>query len=160
MATEVLKESYLMATGYAAVFGAPPERQHLFARNYDQPVTVDQLARDWAEFNKARSPETRVVIARTVEQARIISLGLAQPGAEAVSPLSIKAGAVRGRVVHEVLVDESVWPLDSEVLDELVPATAGTAATWWIRRSTGKATHEWTRGALLSGNPTEKAVNL
>lgn len=47
---EVLKESYVLATGYAALMGADATAQHLFARNYDQPVTVDQLARDWATF--------------------------------------------------------------------------------------------------------------
>lgn len=50
MAAEVLAESYLMATGYAALMGASAERQHLFARNYDQPVTVAKLIRDWEAF--------------------------------------------------------------------------------------------------------------
>ncbi|OBC11422.1 hypothetical protein A5784_35070 [Mycobacterium sp. 852013-50091_SCH5140682] len=53
MAAEVLMESYVLATGYAALMGADSASQHLFARRYDQPVTVDQLALDWAEFRKA-----------------------------------------------------------------------------------------------------------
>jgi hypothetical protein len=50
MAAELLLESYVMATGYAALMGADTERQHLFARNYDFPVTVDKLKTDWEEF--------------------------------------------------------------------------------------------------------------
>ncbi|ORA25183.1 hypothetical protein [Mycobacterium aquaticum] len=53
MAAEVLKESYVLATGYAALMGADAEAQHLFARRYDYPVTVDQLAVDWTEFTLA-----------------------------------------------------------------------------------------------------------
>ena len=50
MATEVLKESYVLATGYAALMGADATAQHLFARHYDRPITVDELAVDWATF--------------------------------------------------------------------------------------------------------------
>lgn len=50
MAAEALKESYVLATGYAALMGADATIQHLFARHYDQPVTVDQLAIDWTTF--------------------------------------------------------------------------------------------------------------
>jgi hypothetical protein len=52
MAATVLLPSYLMATGYAALMGADAERQHLFARNYDQPVTVERLTRDWEQFTQ------------------------------------------------------------------------------------------------------------
>ncbi|MBB3752528.1 hypothetical protein FHT44_005040 [Mycolicibacterium sp. BK634] len=51
MAAEILAESYLMATGYAALMGADADRQHLFARVYDRPVTVDQIKRDWEQFS-------------------------------------------------------------------------------------------------------------
>ena len=51
--TEVLKESYVLATGYAALMGAGETTQHLFARHYDYPVTVDQLAKDWVQFEMA-----------------------------------------------------------------------------------------------------------
>jgi hypothetical protein len=56
MAAEVLVESYVMATGYAALMGANAEQQHLFARNYDRPVTIDVLKQHWAE-NAARNAE-------------------------------------------------------------------------------------------------------
>lgn len=150
MATEVLAESYVMATGYAAIMGAPTERQHLFARSYDQPVTVAKLAEDWKQFNRDQPGTawgTRVVIARTVEQARTIAKGLAQSGAVALSPRSIiKDGGGRGLIISEVLVDESVWPLDNEVLENIMPACQ--SAIWWIRRATTIGTREWSRAEL------------
>lgn len=147
MAAEVLAESYVMATGYAALMGAGSDRQHLFARRYDQPVTVAQLTHDWKEFTlegwAVSHGGTRVVIAGTVAQARTIARGLAQPGAVALSPRSIRGGAGRGLVIASVLVDETVWPLDQSVLGELMPSCQSVPATWWIRRGVSTEGWEW-----------------
>ena len=62
MAAAVVRQSYVLATGYAALMGADSQAQHLFARHYDYAVTVDQLAVDWVEFAMASraTPASRV----------------------------------------------------------------------------------------------------
>lgn len=59
MTVEFGAASYLMATGYAALMGANADRQHLFARRFDNgTVTIDELKRCWKEFDD----ETAAVI--------------------------------------------------------------------------------------------------
>ncbi|CAN5146003.1 hypothetical protein BH11ACT6_BH11ACT6_34760 [soil metagenome] len=50
-------DSYLMATGYAALMGANADRQHLFARHYDCPVTPAELQQHWKQFDEETSAE-------------------------------------------------------------------------------------------------------
>lgn len=54
MVSTVVAESYVMATGYAALMGACGECQHLFARAYGQPVGLDVVKSDWKEFSETR----------------------------------------------------------------------------------------------------------
>lgn len=97
-------------------------------------------------------PALRMIIARTVEAARTLAESLHGPVSHQTvfaSPRSIKAGAGRGLILDHILVDESVWPLDGEVLDVLVPATLSPPASWWIRRSTdGGKRAEWVRAEV------------
>lgn len=62
MAFTILAESYLMAYGWARIKGASDMTAHLFARNFDVPVTAKQVedawnqpapsGRPWSEVNR------------------------------------------------------------------------------------------------------------
>lgn len=43
--------TYFMAIGYANFMGAGDIRAHVFARNYGKPVTIEQIMKDWKEFD-------------------------------------------------------------------------------------------------------------
>ena len=43
--------AYFMAIGYANFMGAGDIRGHIFARNYGKPVTIEQIMKDWEEFD-------------------------------------------------------------------------------------------------------------
>ena len=47
MSATILAESYLMAYGYASSHGATECISHLFARNFDMPVTAKQVQSAW-----------------------------------------------------------------------------------------------------------------
>lgn len=66
-----------------------------------------------------------IVVAKTVDRARTIAaerdLGRS---AIAVSPRSVRFGAGRGCCgVTAILVDATAWPLDDDVMAELMPTT-------------------------------------
>jgi hypothetical protein len=60
MAAAILMESYLMAFGLAVTLGEPEDEAHLFARNYDCPVTYKSLQKDYADFVNRRTELKRV----------------------------------------------------------------------------------------------------
>ena len=55
MAATILIESYLMAFGLAVTMGESEDEAHLFARNYDCPVTYTMLKKDYSVFVDRRS---------------------------------------------------------------------------------------------------------
>ena len=66
------------------------------------------------------------VIASTVQRAKLITSGLVQSGAIAMSPHSIRYGMGRGLTLTDVLVDDSAWPLPDDVREALMPCLMAT----------------------------------
>lgn len=59
MAASILMDSYLMAFGYAVTMGESESEAHLFARNYDCPVTAKSLKNDYTHFVNRRNELNR-----------------------------------------------------------------------------------------------------
>lgn len=67
------------------------------------------------------------VLARTQGTATSLAKELNIAGALPLSPRSIKGGALRGRALQALIVeDESCWPLEDDLLQELLPALKRT----------------------------------
>jgi hypothetical protein len=92
------------------------------------PIPDDEMAHVISATDAATQCEPRAlvfVVARRVDMAKVIASGFSDKRVIAMSPRSVREGAGRGFCgVTNIFVDDSAWPLDSDVLDALTPCLA------------------------------------